>query len=72
MIGENQMKDRKYQIIYQGYPEEPNQELLEYPIDFQEANKIAAEMQAEYWTKLRMKAKDVQEVNGFYVVSPVF
>jgi hypothetical protein len=68
------MKDsqRKYQIIYQGYPEEPNQELLEYPIDFQEANKIAAEMQAEYWTKLRMNAKNVQEVNGFYVVSPVF
>jgi hypothetical protein len=68
------MKDsqRKYQIIYQGYGPEPNQEILEYPIDFEEANRIAAEMQAEYWTKDKMDAKDVLEVNGFYVVSPVF
>ena len=62
----------KYQIVYQGYPEEPNQEILESPLDFQEANRIAAEMQAESWTKDEMDAKDVQEVNGFYVVTPVF
>ena len=62
----------KYQIVYQGYPEEPNQEILGSPLDFQEAHRIAAEMQAEYWTNLKMDAKDVQEVNGFYVVTPVF
>lgn len=58
----------KYQIVYQGYEPDPNQELLEDPVDFEEAHRLAAEMQAED----EMDAKDVQSTNHFYVVTPVF
>jgi hypothetical protein len=56
----------KYQVVYQGYESEPNQVVSE-PMDFDDANWMACEMQAELAVE-----PDFQKGNEFFVVEPIF
>lgn len=62
----------KYQIIYQGDPTKPNQEILGRPVDFESACRFAAKMQAESFTEFDYSFEDSLKSNDFYIVMPVF
>ena len=57
----------KYQVVYQGYEPEPNQILTE-PIDFETANQLVCELQAEV---IQQAPEDYNPPTDFYVVEPI-
>ena len=62
----------KYQVIFQGDWETPNQEVLEQPLPYDEAIKMAALLQADISLDEDLSIKDIFEYQSFFVVTPIF
>jgi len=56
----------KYQVIFQGDWETPSQEVLEQPLPYDEAIKMAASLQADISLDEDLSIKDIFEYQSFF------
>ena len=56
-----------HRVVYQGYKPEPNQQVNEEPLSFEDANFLACELQGETG-----KEPASDKTTDFYVVEPIF
>lgn len=57
----------QYRVVYQGYAPEPNQQVNEESLSFEDANNLACELQGE-----TEKEPASDKTTDFYVVEPIF
>jgi hypothetical protein len=61
----------KYQIIFQGDWEHPNQEILEQPLSYDEANNMVVLLQADIFLEEDLSIKDIFNYQSFFVLAPI-
>jgi hypothetical protein len=61
----------KYQIVFQGDLEHPNQEILEQPLSYDEAINMVALLQADIFLEEDLSIKDIFNYQMFFVLAPI-